>query len=216
MTSPEPDDLIATVNGCVAVLRPLLDRDWDVPAGGLDWTCRETLEHVCGLAYAPVLATRAAAFRPLALAVAPGAPLGDLLWTVEVMSRILAEVARAAPSSARAYHVAGTADPSGFVAMGMDELLVHAADITDGLGARSTPDERLVTLVLDRLFPWWPRDAEPWTALLWANGRADLPGRPSLGAAWVWHCAPLDEWDGTVPRWDPAAGRMAAPGEAHR
>ncbi|MCI3949753.1 MAG: acetyltransferase, partial [Acidimicrobiales bacterium] len=130
MTSPEPDDLIATVDGCVAVLRPLLDRDWDVPAGGLDWTCRETLEHVCGLAYAPVLATRAAAFRPLALAVAPGAPLGDLLWTVEVMSRILAEVARAAPSSARAYHVAGTADPSGFVAMGMDELLVHAADIT--------------------------------------------------------------------------------------
>ncbi len=208
MTGPGPDDLIATADACVAVLGPLLDEDWDVPAGALDWTCRETLEHVCGLAYAPVLATRAASFRPLALAVASGAPLGDLLWTAEVMARILAEVARAAPASARAYHAAGRADPSGFVAMGMDELLVHTADIADGLGARSTPDERLVTLVLDRLFPWWPRDAEPLTALLWANGRRDLPGRPSLGAAWVWHCAPLDEWSGTVPRWDPVAGRL--------
>jgi hypothetical protein len=93
----------------------------------------------------------------------------------------------------------------------MDELLVHTADITAGLGVPFTPERRLVTLVLDRLFPWWPRDVEPWTALLWANGRTDLPGRPSLGETWVWHCAPLEEWDGTVPEWDPVAGRKAAP-----
>ena len=211
MTGPEPDDLIATAEACTAALAPLLDRDWDVPAPGLGWTCRETLEHVCGLAYAPILASRATSFRPLALAVSSGAPLDDLLRTMEAMARVLAEVARAAPPSARAYHFAGTADPSGFVAMGMDELLVHTADITGGLGATFTADPRLVTLVLDRLFPWWPREADPWTALLWANGRRDLPGRPSLGERWVWHCAPLEEWDGTVPEWDPTAGRKAAP-----
>jgi hypothetical protein len=94
--------------------------------------------------------------------------------------------------------------------MGMDELLVHTADIATGLGAAFTPDEEPVRLVLDRLFPWWPRGEEPWPALLWANGRLDLPGRPSLGAAWVWHCAPVEEWDGTLPRWDPVAGRPVA------
>jgi hypothetical protein len=182
-----------------------------VPAGDLEWTCRETLEHVCGLAYAPVLATRATSFRPLALAVVPGAPLDDLLWTMRASARVLAEVARAAPAGVRAYHPAGMADPTGFVAMGMDEVLVHTADITTGLGVEWAPDEAAVGLVLDRLFPWWPRDADPWSALLWANGRRDLPGRPSPGAEWLWHCAPLDEWDGTVPRWDPVRGRRGTP-----
>lgn len=210
MEGPQPDDLIATADGCAAVLAPLLDRDWDGPAGDLGWTCRQTIEHVCGLAYAPLLAARATSFRPLALTVAPGAPLDDLLWTVQVMARILAEVARAAPPSTRAYHVAGMADPSGFVAMEMDELLVHTADITTGLGVPYLPDERLVSLVLERLFPWAPTDADPWTALQWANGRIDLPGRPSPGKSWVWHCAPLEEWDGTVPVWDPVAGRTVA------
>ena len=211
MAGPEPDDLSATADGCVAALAPLLDRDWDVAAGDLEWTCRQTIEHVCGLAYAPLLAARATDFRPLVLTVATGAPIDDLLHTMHVMARVLAEVARAAPSSTRAYHVAGMADPSGFVAMGMDELLVHSADIAAGLGAPYAPDERLVTLVLERLFPWAPDGVDPWTALRWANGRLDLPGAPSPGESWVWHCAPLEEWDGTIPRWDPVARRKAAP-----
>ena len=212
VTGPRPDDLIAAADGCAAALAPLLDQDWDVPAGDLDWTCRQTIEHVCALAYGPLLAARATSFEPLALTVAPGAPLDALLRTMSTMARVLAEVARAAPPSARAYHVAGMADPSGFLAMGMDELLVHTADITTGLGAPYTPDERLVTVVLERLFPWAPGDPDPWTALQWANGRLGLPGRPSPGASWVWHCAPLEEWDGTVPEWDPVAGRKVPPG----
>jgi hypothetical protein len=202
-----PDDLVGTADACADALTPLLDRDWDVPASDVDWTCRETLEHVCGLAYAPVLAARATSFRPLALEVAPGAPLDELLWTMQVMARVLAEVARAAPPAVRAYHPAGPSDPLGFVAMGMDELLIHTADIAGGLGAPFVPDDRPVPLVLDRLFPWWPREADPWSALRWANGRLDLPGSPSPGAAWLWHSAPLEEWDGTIPVWDPVARR---------
>jgi hypothetical protein len=37
---------------------------------------------------------------------------------------------------------------------------------------------------------------------LWANGRRDLPDKERLGPDWAWHCAPLDEWDGKVPRDD--------------
>jgi len=210
-SSPGPDDLVATAERCAEALRPLQNHDWDARAGDLEWTCRETLEHVCTLGYASVLATRATSFRPLALTVAPGAPLDDLLWTMEVMARVLAEVARAAPPTTRAYHPAGMADTGGFVAMGMDELLLHTDDIVSGLGACFLPDDELVRLVLDRLFPWWPREVEPWSALRWVNGRLHLPGRPSLGAEWVWHCAPLEEWDGKVPRWDPREGRLAEP-----
>ena len=94
--------------------------------------------------------------------------------------------------------------------MGMDELLVHTHDITSGLGSAIEPDEAAARSVLDRLFPWWPRHADPSSALLWANGRIALPGHDRLGAEWLWHSAPVEEWDGTIPRWGPV-GRRAAP-----
>jgi len=204
-----PDDLIATARSCHEATAPLADRDWSTRAGDLEWSCRETLAHLCGLAYAPVLATRAKDFRPLALAVVPEAPVDDLLWTMRTMAAVLAEVARAAPPSARAFHPAGPADATGFVAMGSAELLAHTHDITAGLGEPFEPDHDTAVAVLDRLFPWWPRDTRPVPALLWANGRIALPDHDRLGEEWLWHSAPLEEWDGSMPRWDPVAKRPA-------
>ena len=109
------------------------------------------------------------------------------------------------------YKYVAIADPAGFVAMGMDELLMHTHDIASGLGAEFEPPDHLIRAVLDRLFPWWPRQSELLPALLWANGRGALPGQDVLGAAWLWHCAPLEYWDGTIPRWDPIANRPASP-----
>jgi hypothetical protein len=120
---------------------------------------------------------------------------------------VLGEVARSAPSGARAHHTAGMSDPEGWAAMGVDEALLHTADIAEGFGDVFKPSDDLIQAVLDRLFPWWPREEPPWLALLWANGRCSLPGRPSPGGTWLWHCAPLDEWDGNVPVWDAEARR---------
>jgi hypothetical protein len=208
--SPTPDDLRRVVELCYDALAPCADADWTVRAGSLDWSCRETLEHLCGLAYAPQLATRATGFSPLSFQVTPGAPIGRLLLTMRASSAILAEVARAAPPSARAFHPAGMADPSGWVAMGMDELLIHTNDIAAGLRVPFEIDRHLAQLVLDRLFPWSPAGAEPVPALLWANGRADLPAVSNPGSAWLWYCAPLAEWNGSVPQWDPTTNQPVA------
>ncbi len=202
-----PGDLVAATEQCSAALGRLVSADWSARAADTDWTCRQTLEHLCSLAFAHQLATRARAFRPVVVGVVPDAPIDDLVWTMQVLMLVLADVARAAPADARAFHPAGMADAGGWVAMGIDELLVHTHDITAGLGAGFEAPRGLARAVLDRLFPWWPSDADPWTALLWANGRSSLPGLPNPGATWLWHCAPLDEWDGTIPRWDPVAGR---------
>ncbi len=207
MSRPAPEELVDVVEHCVGRLEPHVDADWTAPAGDLDWSCRATLEHLASLAYAHQLAARATTFRPLALAVVAGAPVDQLLWTVRVGGLLLADVARAAPSGARGFHPAGLADASGFVAMGMDELLVHAHDICTGLRIEFRPPAVPARAVLDRLFPWWPAAADPWEALLWANGRRALPDHPNPGAAWLWHCAPLDGWDGTIPRWDPVEKR---------
>jgi len=210
--TPSADDLVAVVDLCVDTLAPHAGADWFARARGVDWSCRATLEHVASLVLAQRLATRATTREPLAVAIRPDAPIEELLATARATGLVLAEVTRAAPPTARAFHPAGIADPIGFIAMGMDEFLVHTADIAAALGIAFAPSARTATQVLDRIFPWWPRDAEPWDALLWANGRQDLPGHPSPGANWVWYCAPLDEWDGTVPRWDPVAQRRVGGG----
>ena len=130
------------------------------------------------------------------------------------------------PPDARAYHSAGMADVAGFVAMGCDELLVHGWDACQGLGLGLVAPPDLAGRVLERLFPWAPRGVAPWPALLWANGRVDLAGgRPRPGSDWAWHCAPVDEWDGTIPRWngspperfgwDAEAGRWRPLSRAH-
>jgi hypothetical protein len=83
--------------------------------------------------------------------------------------------------------------------MSCDEILVHTRDAGTGLGAEFTPDPALAGRVLARLFPWYQPVPDPWTALLHANGRIELPDRPRPPQHWQWHCAPLSEWDGTMP-----------------
>ena len=84
------------------------------------------------------------------------------------------------------------ADSTGFAAMGCDELLVHTRDAATGLGLDFEPPEVLSGLIVRRLFPWAPKDAEPWPALLWANGRRDLPGAQRQ-VDWHRHAAPLTD-----------------------
>lgn len=211
--SPAPDDLAVVADLCQRSLQLVAGADWDRLAGSLEWTCRQTLQHLCGVLYlyAGQLATRATTAPPAPTPIATAAATIDqLLDTMRIAALILVEVTRAASPEARAFHPAGMADATGWVAMAIDELVIHTNDIACGLGIELVaPGENVVRSVLDRLFPWWPGGTEPMQALLWANGRASLPDYPSPGASWLWHCAPLEEWDGSVPRWDPLAQRPA-------
>jgi len=125
-----------------------VDGDWEWPAGQLEWTRRQTLEHICALGYTWQLATRARERRRIALTILPDAPIDMLVSTLYDAATVLAEVARATPPEARAYHPAGTADAAGFVAMETDELLVHTHDILEGIDNGLEPSEHLALLVL--------------------------------------------------------------------
>jgi hypothetical protein len=96
------------------------------------------------------------------------------------------------------------ADPGGFVTMMACELVLHTSDIAIALGASYKPDDFSIRGILDRLFPWWPRQEDPWSALMLVSGRLpELGGHTGLGERWAWHCRPLAEWDGERPEWDP-------------
>ena len=199
--SVSPTDVVRSAELGRATLLPAVAADWDTAVPDQARSCRELVDHIVStsVTYALHLANEATGPLPKVRQHDPGAPVRALIDLIPAAAGILAGVARGARPGARGYHPAGMADAEGFCAMGCDELLVHTHDLAAGLGlAPFQPPRDLAARVLRRLFPWAPDDTEPWPTLLWANGRAALGDRARLDPDWGWHCAPLDEWDGTV------------------
>jgi Mycothiol maleylpyruvate isomerase N-terminal domain len=186
-------------------LNAALDQDWRVPAGDLEWDCRETVEHMADdlFAYAGQLGPRRPpqdTYVPFAWQRRPGGPAltifteaatdnAGLVQVFEACGAFLSSLVTTVSPGTRAWHSMGVGDPAGFAAMGVVEVLVHMRDVAAGLGFGWTPPEDLCDRVLYRLFPDAPADTPRWETLLWATGRGSLAGRERL-ADWQWHSAP--------------------------
>jgi hypothetical protein len=197
-----PDDVLEAASVGRGALEPFADEDWSIQAGDLGWDVRTAVTHASDAVawYAAHLALPSPRRLRLDFQAHEMASNREVLDVLEAAAATLALVAKASPPGVRAYHNAGMADASGFLAMGCDEILVHCWDALRGFGVDFAAPAALVERVLWRLFPWAPRGASPWQALLWTNGRVDLPSQPQRpGPDWAWHCAPLGEWDGTIP-----------------
>ncbi|MBE1611985.1 DinB family protein [Actinopolymorpha pittospori] len=173
----------------VEVLTPQTDRDWQVRAGPLEWSCWQTAAHIAHdlLAYAGQLAARPdSAYLPYDLMVREGTSPADVLEVVKASSGLLQLALASADPATRAWHY-GPCDPTGFAAMGVAETLLHTYDIAQGLGVPWRPPTDLSAAVLDRLFPHAP-SGEPVAVLLWSTGRGELDERPPL-TSWFWKAA---------------------------
>ncbi|GAA2078746.1 hypothetical protein GCM10009801_35860 [Streptomyces albiaxialis] len=192
----------------VATLREAPAAAWEgQAAGALEWDCWETVEHLADdlFAYAVQLGLRTP---PLDRDVPflwesrrPGGPANavhadrtagpaGLLQMLEASGALLVSMVRTAPPEVRAHHAYGPASPEASAAMGLVEVLVHTYDLAEGLGLNWTPPDGLCARALARLFPDVPLSGAPWPLLLWATGRAELPGLPHR-TAWRWHNEPL-------------------------
>lgn len=198
-------DVTDAVAVAVSTLSGALDRDWQVPAAGLDWTCWETLEHMADdlFAYAAQLGPSAPSLtehvpigyqhrRPggpgLTIFVDPADGPGAILVVLETCGRLLTAMVAARSPAVRSHHTYGVSDPDGFAAMGVVEVFAHMHDVTAGLGLPWDPPADICDRALRRLFPSAPTDTERWPTLRWATGRGVLPG---LAARTEWR------WDGT-------------------
>lgn len=204
-------DVSLAVRLAVAALRCAPVEAWDHPAGSLDWDCWETGEHIADdlFAYAiqltpatpeggyvPIVMTRTRPSGPeSAIHVSRDQGPAALLQAIDACGALLVAMVKTAAPDTRAWHPEGTSDPEGFAAMGVVETLVHVHDVAQGLGILWEPPADLCLRVLARLFPTASEEDPPWTALLWATGRADLPDRPRL-REWRWYSEPLLEMPG--------------------
>ena len=195
------DDVTLAVSLAHRSLAAAAGRDWHVAAGGLAWTCWETVEHMADdlFAYAVQIAPgrpsvtthvpfgwqrRRAGGPALTVFVDPADGTHGLLEVLEACGALLAATVRTAPPERLSFHSYGPSDPSGFAAMGVVEVLVHMHDVAAGLGLDWTPPADLCAAALRRLFPGAPTGGDPWPALLTVTGRGAVP-------------APDWRWDGS-------------------
>src|SRR4051812_24694638 len=193
-------DVRAVAAWSYQTLAPFADADWTRRAGDLEWTCRQTLEHLIFALdrYSVHLATPLAEAAPRPSVQQPHLSPGELLKLMARRAGVLAAVVAASAPTDRGSHPFGLADSIGFVAIACVETLVHTDDISRGFGQTCQPPEALCRRILARLAPWAPTNVDAWCALRWATGRIDLPGHPRTPPNWAWQIAPLAEWDGTV------------------
>lgn len=158
-------------------LRPVVERDWAVKAGTLDWNVERTITHMIGAAgkYTLYLASRSDHFIALLLARWDDATNQEMIDSIAPVAAGLAAVAGATPPDVRAYHVSGLTDAAGFLGKACVEFLVHTDDVLAGFAIPFTPPAGLCGRVLAQAYPDLSPPAEDpgqeWPRLLAANGR---------------------------------------------
>ncbi|MFH8990678.1 GNAT family N-acetyltransferase [Streptomyces sp. NPDC017940] len=170
--------------------------DWTTPAGGLEWSCLATAEHIASdfTAYATQLTGRTAGtggYVPMDVSLDEGTGADGAVRCVEASAGLLAAVVRTTPPGVRGWHPYryGSADAAGFAAMGVIELLLHTYDVLKAFDVAYEPPAELCEAVLTRQFPHVPparADEEHWRVLLWATGRGDRAGH-ARKERWQWH-----------------------------
>lgn len=190
------DDLDTAVSAMVDALRPGVDRDWAaVLAAAVETDCWHAGEHIGDVlvSYAGQLVARPSGrYVKFVASADKDCTASEILEFASAGGRILAATVRTSPAELRAFHPTGMADPAGFAGMGCVEALVHGHDIAAGLGLPFDAPRDVCRRVLARMFPAVTAgDDDPWAVLLWATGRADLPGRAPVAPDWHWQGAPM-------------------------
>ncbi|WP_026421736.1 maleylpyruvate isomerase family mycothiol-dependent enzyme [Actinokineospora inagensis] len=184
-----PDDFDAATASVLTALATATDRDWTQAPGTGDWNARVTAEHIGDglMSYAAQLAVRPTTGYVRFLAqVDADATAADVVEFAAAGAGMLSASLRVADPDLLAYHPSGMADPAAFAGMGCVEVLVHGVDIARGLGSALEPPRDVCARVVAAMFPRLDvAGLDPWTALLWATNRVEVPGRPSQ-RGWRW------------------------------
>lgn len=194
MSTPIGSADLLTASGLLTdALIPTIGADWSVPASGVTWDVRTTMEHLVDVLgfYTLHLLPPSPERLPIDVACHEQLTNGQVLDIVRTEARGLATAAQLLDPATRAFHFHGETDVSGFLALACSEVVIHGHDAARGLGRKLEPGPDLVRKVLARLVPTAPTDTDPWQTLLWATGRTSLRAHPDVGPDWTYRTAPL-------------------------
>jgi hypothetical protein len=174
------DDLRRLSAHVIDTLGAAVDRDWSVPAGTLEWSCWQTLDHTvdCVFSYALFLASERTAHGYPAfgeLHALPDATPADLVEGLRAVTTMLAAVIEAADPSVRAViRRDRLGAPVEFIDRGAHEMILHAHDICAGLDVPFDPPRDICAGILEARGIERASD-DPWRDLLESSGRRLVP-----------------------------------------
>jgi uncharacterized protein (TIGR03083 family) len=166
---------------CASSLRSVADRDWSVPAGTLEWTCWQTVDHVtdCIFSYALQIAgrVRGGFLRLEQLHALPDAGPAELLDSLDAVGRMFAAVVEQAPPATISSDGYFDLSLSEWVARALNEMLLHTYDVMSGLGEGFTPQRDLCGFVLQTPALWMydgvdREAADPWHVMRTTSERS--------------------------------------------
>jgi hypothetical protein len=179
------DRFEAACDAALHSLREVVDSDWSVPAGTLEWTCRQTLDHMidCLFSYGLQLAARAqGGFLPFEeLHALPEATIGDRIEGLRGIGAMFTALIRSVPEDSVASDGLVSLGVDDWAARGAYEILLHTHDVLEGHGGSFEPPAALCSWVLVSPKLWMldrhlaAETTDSWKALLLGSGR---PGRP--------------------------------------
>ncbi|MGB0112135.1 MAG: hypothetical protein WBP59_02845 [Ilumatobacteraceae bacterium] len=164
------------------------DRDWNQPAGTLEWTCTATADHAVDTVFAPAFflaSGRRDAYPDMGddYSVGVDAVPHQFVQALAIASRTLGAVVADASPDERAiiwqWPEITVAPPEDFLPRGGLELILHAHDVCAGLGIGFEPSPEICRRLRHHTLAWplwlrWNGLAEtddPWSDLLRGSGR---------------------------------------------
>jgi DinB family protein len=174
------DEFTQVLGTATARLDEVTDADWSQPAGTLEWSCWQTVDHVidCVFSYALQLAARSPSdllpFHELH-ALATATPR-DLVQGLDAVGKIFAAVVRSVPADATAADGVLQLGPSDWCARAAYEISLHTYDVLSGLGHDFAVPHDTSAAILASPSLWMldrelASSANPWTALVLGSGR---------------------------------------------
>lgn len=181
MTVVTRDEFAQVLVASQATLSEVAEQDWSVAAGTLEWSCRQTVDHMidCVFSYAMQVAARApSGFLPFGeLHATADASNRDLITGLRAVGQLFQDVVTNAPSGTTASDGVLSLDVGDWCARAAYELAVHTHDIASGAGLSWELQGDLSTSITASPGLWmFDRAAaaagtDPWTTLLRGSGR---------------------------------------------
>lgn len=176
-----PDQLASVLREALGVLRDVVEEDWSGPAGTLEWTCWQAVDHTidCVFSYTMQVAARAeSGFLPFAeLHANADAERHDLIEGLGAVGQMFLDVVSNAPADMGASDGVLVLEVGDWCARAAYEIALHTHDVASGLGAEWELPGDLCRAITTSSALWMfdgnssAAHTDPWAALLAGSGR---------------------------------------------
>ena len=174
-------ELADALDQSLDALSEVVGLDWTIPAGSLDWSCWQAIDHTidCVLSFALQIGQPTdSGFHPFApIHAEPTATPSDLVQGLRSVSSLFLAITRGSPQDLTASDGIVSLAIADWRARTAYEVALHTYDVRVGLGQDFSLPDALSTSIMasgalwmfDRSRP--QRASDPWHALITGSGR---------------------------------------------